>query len=365
MIYLGWALSFLLAVRLLISFINWISKPDLAKLCKELHENFPLISILIPARNEEKNIGNLLKDLSELTYLNYEVLVYDDMSDDKTAEIVSLAAIKNNKIKLIKGNHLPPGWVGKNYGCFNLANEANGEYLIFIDADVRIAPNLISNAVFYAVKKKLSLLSLFPVQTLITKGEKLTVPIMNWVLLSLLPMFMIRFCSWSAFSAANGQFMLFYAKKYKYHNPHFIFRNHRVEDLAIFHFYKKKRERVDTILTDRSLTCRMYTTYDEAISGFAKNIFHFFGGSKMVTVLFAVLTTLTPLYLLVFNGIIFFLASLVSIVLIRLFVSLASSQNIIENLKYMLFQHFTFIKIIITAYHKQKNKSLTWKERHV
>jgi len=365
MIYLGWILLFFLIIRLLVSLINWMSKPDISKFSGLNIDVLPFISILIPARNEEKNIGNLLNDLSEITYPNYEVLVYDDMSEDKTSEIIRLATDKNSKIKLINGIDLPLGWVGKNFACYNLANNAKGDYYIFIDSDVRITPGLITNAIKYTKNKKLSLLSLFPVQAMITKGEKLSVPIMNWVLLSLLPLFMIRFCRWPVFSAANGQFMLFDAVKYNHYNPHYHFRNHRVEDLAIFHLFKKKREKVDTILTDKSLTCRMYTGYDEAISGFAKNIFHFFGGSKALTVGFALITTSTPVYLLIFNGIFYFISSLLIIVLIRILVSLASCQNIFENIRYIFSQHYTFIRIIFVAYIKQKNRSLTWKERHV
>lgn len=96
-------------------------------------------SILIPARNEEKRLRDCLKSWLDQNYPNFEIIVYNDNSDDRTEEVVKEFAKSNQRVKLIGGRiEIPEKWVGKNYACYNLALQSSGEYLIFCDADVRI-----------------------------------------------------------------------------------------------------------------------------------------------------------------------------------------------------------------------------------
>jgi len=363
MIYLALLILIFGFVRLLISFINFVTNVQFPH---EINADYqPSVSILIPARNEEKNIVNLLSDLSEFTYKNLEVLIYNDLSTDRTAEFVSLFAQKNQKIKLINGTDPEKGWLGKNFACHKLAAVAKGDLLLFLDADVRVRNGLIEKTTCYFEKYKLNLLSIFPHQLMPVKETRYAVPLMNWILLSLLPLILIRISSWKSFAAANGQFMLFKATTYSKLLPHQKFRNNPVEDIEIIKYFKKQKLKSATLLGDYHIQCTMYHSLDEAINGFSKNIFRFFGGSIFVTILFGLLTTFSPVIVLVSGGWCFSLVYILLIIGIRFFVSGASNQNLFINLLYMPVQQFVFLKIILNALIQKKNKTLIWKDRNI
>ncbi len=324
-------------------------------------------SILIPARDEELNIGKLLEDIEDLKFKPMEVIVFNDNSSDKSADIVESFASRIPGLRLVDNSleRLPQGWLGKSYACHNLALFASGDYLLFLDADVRIGDGIAESYLPYAIKERLSLLSVFPKQILPNYQSKIVTPVMNWILLSLLPLPLVRYCSWSSFSAANGQFMLFKASVYRDLQPHKEFRMSRAEDIEISRYYKKRKERIATLTGDDSVRCMMYDNLEDAINGFSKNVFHFFGNSVFATLLFAFLTTFTPLLFLFMNGVEWVLLSLGAAVLIRLFVSLASEQSYRDNLKYMLHQQIIFLKITLMAIKNRHHKTQIWKGRNI
>ncbi|PXV68204.1 glycosyl transferase family 2 [Dysgonomonas alginatilytica] len=363
MIYIGYAILFLGFIRLLVSAVNLLTNVYLPQGVRL--ENHPKVSILIPARNEEANIGKLLADIENLSYTNYEVIVYNDCSTDNTANIVKQVICKNRNIKLIEGGELGNGWLGKNFACNNLAFKATGEYFLFLDADVRVSRQLIEQSVYLMKKQRLKLLSIFPKQIISNKETLLAIPLMNWILLSLLPLILIRWSSWTSFSAANGQFMLFEAQAYKLLEPHAVHKANKVEDIAICRYYKKKKMRVSTILGNEDIQCNMYNALNESIDGFSKNIFDFFGGNIVTGLLFAAFTTLSPVVLYFLLGGYASAMYVCSIVLIRVFISKASKQSIKNNLLYMVHQHFIFLKIISIALLHRKRRSLRWKDRDV
>ena len=98
-----------------------------------------IISVLIPARNEEDKISQCLESLISQTYVNLEIIVLDDNSNDETADIVSRFVEDDKRVKLIHGEELPLGWGGKNWACHQLYNSANGEYILFLDADTSLS----------------------------------------------------------------------------------------------------------------------------------------------------------------------------------------------------------------------------------
>lgn len=371
MISIGEGIFIFGLVRLLISFINWVAQLRLANSEADIvssmqTEHFASsLSVLIPARNEADNIGNLLTDLLAFPYQPAEIIVYDDLSKDSTPTIVRMFAARHSHIRLLRGTPPPEGWLGKNYACYKLAKAAQGNKFLFLDADVRVKPGLIERTCNYMKRYKLKLLSIFPVQDMPNRGVRLAVPLMNWILLSLLILPAVRLISLPALSAANGQFMLFDAATYKNIQPHRQFRSNRVEDIAIIKDYKRKKIKVATLAGTGDIHCTMYHSLSEAIEGFSKNIFQFFGGSLFLTYGFAVITTISLFYLLIFNGILMALIYLAVILLIRVFTSLTSRQPVKENLLLMIPQQIVFWKIIINATLKRKQKKLIWKDRNI
>ncbi|WP_405205506.1 glycosyltransferase [Aquimarina sp. LLG6339-5] len=363
MIYFCYFLIILLIIRLLVAFVNYLSFAYLPKTTSLT--SVPSVSILIPARNEEENIGTLLEQLSTFQYDELEIIVYNDHSTDKTESIIKhWAALKPN-IKLLNGDTLPKGWLGKNHACHQLAKAATGNILLFLDADVSVKKGVIKRSISYLQQHDLHLLSVFPKQIVKSFGEKVSVPLMNWVLLSILPIYLIRRSKNKIFSAANGQFMMFKAATYKEIWPHERYKSNKVEDIAIIRLFKQKKLASDTRLGDNDISCRMYVGLDEAIEGFIKNIFQFFGNSIIVTITFGILTTIAPFVVYLYMGLWWLIAYLFGIVSIRFFVMLASQQSIIQNLLLVLPQHIIFLLIIIKGLINNKQKKLIWKDRNI
>lgn len=270
---------------LLYNYLTWPVLP------KSSRSEEALVSVLIPARNEEHNIGWLLEDLSNQEYKNLEILVYDDMSDDRTASIVADYSFKDARIRLLKGAQLPEGWLGKNHACHQLSLEARGRFILFVDADVRLHPAALASAICYLKEHNLDALSVFPTQIMQTKGEQAVVPLMLWVLLTLLPLRLVTLSRFSALAAANGQFFLHRADQYHRFRWHQLFRSHRVEDVAIARALKKQGLRLATLLGNRLVNCRMYEGYTQALQGFAKNFPYFFGNNKGLMYVFVIVST--------------------------------------------------------------------------
>lgn len=172
------AISYL-AVHLLVSLVNLITGPYLTQ---HKATGTMKVSVLVPARNEEGNIGRLLDNFAGSSYRNCEILVYDDESADSTAQIIRGKSISDSRIRYVKGEKLPDGWLGKNHAYYQLAMKSEGDCLLFLDADIGVCSSLINDSVALMEKEKPGLLSLFPVQEMKSPGEWLTVPLMNRIL---------------------------------------------------------------------------------------------------------------------------------------------------------------------------------------
>lgn len=325
----------------------------------------PLVSVLIPARNEEHNIGNILTDLVRHDYRNIEVWVYDDLSEDRTGEIARSFAENDSRFHLLEGGELPVGWMGKNHGCHRLSLHATGEYLLYLDADVSIGRGLIRNAVAHAQKHRLDLFSVFPTQKMETWGEWITVPIMNWILLSLLPLVLTRISPRPSFSAANGQFMMFRAEVYHRLQYHKMLRNVKVEDIAIFWQMKREGLRTHTVLGNRQIQCRMYQSYSDAVTGFTRSVFAFFGGSKTAAFLFGLVTTFGFIPVVVVLPQVYTIFYFAMVVMIRAMISLASRQSLVFNLLLAPLQQLSFLHVLVKAAFMQKRRITRWKGRNV
>lgn len=362
MIWLAYFVLGFLALRLLVAITN-IATRQWLKHGKP--QGNALVSVLIPARNEEQNIKHLLQSLKKQDYPNLEILVYDDLSEDRTAEIVKKLALEDPRIKLVSGVGLPAGWLGKNHACHQLSKHARGRYLLFIDADVTAEPELISQALAHLQKHKLALLSIFPQQIMKSFGERITVPLMNWILVSLLPLIFTRISPWVSFSAANGQFMLFDAGIYGKHQFHQMVKGQKVEDIIIFRKLKQLGIKGHTILSNGQVKCRMYKGFREAIEGFSKNVFEFFGNSSLLTVFMALLTTFgfVPVYLGL--GPEFAIAWLACVILVRLLVAYASRQSILQSILLLPLQQLAFFLVILAAIRVRIRGRSTWKGRTV
>lgn len=349
-------------IQLLVSIVNLIFETYLPADGKK---NGPFVSVLIPARNEEANIGNILDDLLSQDYENIEIIVFNDQSDDRTAEIVTLYTIREKRIRLIDSEGLPEGWLGKNFACHSLAKSAKGDYFLFLDADVRISGNVIGRAVSFSDKNRIDLISSFPRQLIETYGERITVPVMNYILVSLLPLVLVRRTRFISLSAANGQFMIFRADSYRELIPHEKVRNNRVEDIHIARMFKKAGKNVSCTLGDNDLSCRMYRGFGDAVNGFSKNVTAFFGNSFLLALMFFLVTTFGFLAVLASMPLSVFAAYVVACLASRVIISIASRQSVFYNLLLIIPLQFSLGLFIYRASINKIFRRFQWKGRNL
>jgi glycosyltransferase involved in cell wall biosynthesis len=324
-----------------------------------------LVSVLIPARNEEKNIGHLLNELISNDYQNIEILVFNDQSTDKTAEIVSDFAQKDARVKLINSEGLPEGWLGKNHACHSLSKLANGRYLLFLDSDVRIGNGIIRQTSTFSEKHKLGLLSIFPRQIMVSAGEKAAVPLMHFILLTLLPLILVRKTGFSSLAAANGQFMLFNSNIYRKTFPHEKMKNDKVEDIKIARYFKNEGIKIACITGKESVSCRMYSGFSESVHGFSKNVTQFFGNSFSLAILFWLITTFG--FIMVFLALpkTIFISYFIIFILTRITVSVAARQSVLMNLIFLIPQQLALGLFVLKAVVNRYKNQYEWKGRKI
>jgi chlorobactene glucosyltransferase len=252
-------------------------------------ENPPLVSILVPARNEERSIAACVGSLLRQDYPNCEVIVLDDHSDDETGAIVQRliteAAERGVHARLLSGQPLPEGWTGKNWACHQLSQAAGGEFLFFTDADTEHAPGTVTAAVAYAQRNRASLVSAWPRLVTGTLGEKLIIPVILLVGLAFCPFWLQRWIqedpkrAWKhdvrGMGVANGQFMFFTRRAYMLIGGHEAVRAHVVEDVTLGREIAARIPEGERLCNCDALqfsTVRMYRSFGETWEGFTKNI---------------------------------------------------------------------------------------------
>ena len=175
----------------------------------------PLVSILIPARNEANAIANTIRALRAQTYAPFEVILLDDQSTDGTREIARAAAQGDPRFQIIAGQPLLEGWLGKNWACHQLSNEARGRVLIFSDADVQWQPDALRALVAMMQRTQADLLTVWPTQITVTRSERLVVPLIALAIFGYLPALLVEKSPYPSLAAANGQCLVFKKSAYQ------------------------------------------------------------------------------------------------------------------------------------------------------
>lgn len=269
-------------------------------------------------------------------------------------------------IKVIKGKPLPEGWLGKNWACFQLANSAKGDYLLFVDADVVLEKEAITNTLSLVINNDLNALSVFPTQVMKSIGEYLIVPLMNWLLLTFLPLRKVYRSPNKSFVAANGQYFFFEKESYLKIGGHEAVKEEFVEDMELARILKSKKMKIMTCLGGGKVKCKMYDTFFEGLNGFAKN---FYRGFKIPWILFIIMIAyfgiifLLPFILIPYSDTLLFGMGL--IIIQRFSLSYISKQNILINIllfpiQMIILLFMGFYSLFITEY-----GVLKWKGRKI
>ena len=229
-------------------------------------------SVLIPARNEEANIAAALRSILHCDRVDLEVIVLDDGSDDRTAEIVRRFAACDSRVRLEIGEPLPGDWCGKNSACHQLAVLARHPLLIFMDADVRVSrPDSLARLADFAIQSSAALVSGVPREK--TRGlmEKLIIPLIHFVLLGFLPLERMRKSTDPRFAAACGQILAVRREAYHRVGGHAAISNRIHDAVALTRTFRASGFATDLFDATDTFHCRMYRQASAVWNGFAKN----------------------------------------------------------------------------------------------
>ncbi|MDR0497126.1 MAG: glycosyltransferase, partial [Treponema sp.] len=241
-----------------------------------------MVSVLVPARNEEAHIERCLNSLRNQLYKNYEILVLNDNSGDKTLEIINGIAATDNRVRVFDGKPLPEDWYGKPFAMHQLTQQARGEILIFTDADTVHSPASIAWAVTNMQGLKADLISGYVGQIFKSFGEVITVPLMFCLTGFIIPLFLNRFVNVHWFSAAIGQFIAVKREVFDAIGGCESFKKKTSEDIYMCRRIRSKGYSTRFLNITEYVSCRMYDGYRCAIEGIGKNIFDFLGKNTLL-----------------------------------------------------------------------------------
>jgi cellulose synthase/poly-beta-1,6-N-acetylglucosamine synthase-like glycosyltransferase len=228
----------------------------------------PSVAVLIPARDEAANIAAGVASVDQ----GIEVVVLDDDSSDDTAAVAARAGAR-----VVPGAPLPPGWLGKPWACAQLAAAADADVLVFLDADVRLAPGAVPAAAALLLAADLDIACPFPRQLAVTPAERLVQPLLQWSWLTTLPLRLAEGSSRPSLTAACGQFLVVRRAALERAGGFAAVRDAVFDDLALVRAVKASGGRGGVVDGTALATCRMYASWPELRDGYGKSLWAAFG----------------------------------------------------------------------------------------
>src|SRR5215470_6749503 len=231
------------------------------------------VSVLIPARNEEVNLRACLDAVLKQGHTVLEILVYDDHSTDGSAKIISEFAERDSRVRAIEPAPLPSGWLGKNFACARLAGESKGKWLLFLDADARLAEDAAPRMVEEAQIRKLKFLSCWPGLEMGSFWERALMPMLNFVVLSIFPAPLSLILDRPSLGLAHGACLMIERESYFSIGGHYAVRDRIFEDGSLARLWRERGERGLCLDGQDLVRVRMYESFGEIWQGFQKNFF--------------------------------------------------------------------------------------------
>jgi chlorobactene glucosyltransferase len=234
----------------------------------------PFVSVVIPARNEARNIERCVRSVLSTRYPSIEVIVVDDHSTDNTATIARTIAASDTRLRVIEAPQLPSGWFGKQWACATGAKAARGDLLVFTDADTQHAPDLLPRVINAMHDRRAELLSVAGHQEMRTFWERVIQP-------QMFALIAIRYGGTEHMSnakrpedaIANGQFIAVSRDAYVAVGGHALVRDRVAEDLSMAQEFVRAGRRVAVLLARQQLSTHMYASLREIVRGWRKNIY--------------------------------------------------------------------------------------------
>jgi len=240
----------------------------------DVRSDAPLVSVIIPARNERRNIERCVRSILATTYTHVEVIVVDDHSTDGTGDVARSIAERDSRLRVIDAPDLPAGWFGKQWACWTGARSARGELLLFTDADTRHGHDLLVRGVNAMQDDNADMLTIAGHQEMHSFWERVIQP-------QLFAMLSIRFGGTEHVShakrvedvIANGQFILVRREAYDAIGGHESVRDQVAEDLMMAQELFRAGRRRLMMIAIRQFSTHMYASLSELLAGWGKNIY--------------------------------------------------------------------------------------------
>ncbi len=258
------------------------------------------VAVLLPLRDEATRVTACLRALlAQRGVPRLEIVVLDDGSTDGTADVVRSVAAGDPRVRLLTGGGLPAGWLGKPHACHQLAAAAHADagVLVFVDADVVLAPHAVAATVRLLRDARVDLLSPYPRIVATGAGERLVQPLLQWSWLTFLPLRAMERSARPSLAAAGGQLLAVDRAGYTRAGGHAAVRDRVLEDVELARAVKRAGGRVALADGSRLATCRMYTSWRELADGYTKSLWASFGspaGAAAVVVLLLLLYAVPP-----------------------------------------------------------------------
>lgn len=228
-------------------------------------------AVLLPVRDEVDRVEPCLRALRALDG-DPEILVLDDGSTDGTGDLV-----REHGLRVIDGAPLPDGWLGKPHACHQLAAAADAEILVFVDADVVLAPDAVTRAV--AALSGFDLLTPYPRIVAVGLGQRLVQPLLQWSWLAFLPLRAMERSRRASLAAAGGQFLVVRRAAYRAAGGHAAVRAKVLEDVELARAVKRAGGRIALADGSGVATCHMYASWPELVNGYTKSMWASFGSA--------------------------------------------------------------------------------------
>ena len=236
----------------------------------------PLVSAIIPAKDEEATLADCLATVVAQSYPNLEVLIVDDRSTDRTPEIARSIARSDPRVRLISIEDLPPGWTGKTHALHVAAGLAGGEWFWFVDSDTRHEPDSLSIVLEYARSHGAAMASLLPEMRCESFWESVAQPLLGIVLIQSYPLFWANDPK-KSLAFANGQYILIRRDAYHEAGGHEGVRDKFVEDIYLARAVKGIGLSARTAIAHGIGSTRMYTSLPQFIRGWSRILYDALG----------------------------------------------------------------------------------------
>ena len=231
----------------------------------------PAVSVLVPARNEAAAIGRLIADVLASRDVDLELVILDDSSEDATASLVTTAADRDPRVRLVSGGPLPAGWCGKQHACWQLARAARHDIWVFLDVDVSPSPDCIARSVAFLAAGNAALASGFPRQQTGSLLEWLLLPLIHFVLLGYLPIARSRQVNSPSLAAGCGQLFVTRRADYERAGGHAAIAASLHDGVKLPRAYRRAGLVTDIFDATAIASCRMYATSRDVWRGLSKN----------------------------------------------------------------------------------------------